>query len=177
MENKLIILRGVPGSGKSFLAKKVKEEYKEYNPKSFSTDEFFFDKNNNYVFDGAKTGIAHSWNHNRIEKAMKEKESVIIVDNTNVTLKDMFPLVDLAEKYNYKIEYRQPDWNEELFDKNGKWNVRFLEEIQNKPDRDKKISRDVIERMVNKYVYKNKNESDEDFTKRIKEHKFKQKLT
>jgi uridine kinase len=86
-KKKLYILRGISGkknkikkgSGKSTLSNKIIEENGE--GKIFSTDEYFM-KEGKYVFDGKSIGKAHQWNQKRAFEAMKQGESIIIIDNT-----------------------------------------------------------------------------------------------
>ncbi|XP_072476646.1 NEDD4-binding protein 2 isoform X3 [Notamacropus eugenii] len=102
----LVLLRGLPGSGKSFLARKLLEE----NPNGIilSSDDFFC-KNGQYQFDGNLLGEAHEWNQKRAKEALEKKISPIIIDNTNLQAWEMKPYIILSQKYKYKIHFREPD--------------------------------------------------------------------
>ncbi|XP_068924232.1 NEDD4-binding protein 2 isoform X2 [Petaurus breviceps papuanus] len=102
----LVLLRGLPGSGKSFLARKLVEE----NPNGIilSSDDFFY-KNGQYQFDGNLLGEAHEWNQKRAKEALEKKISPVIIDNTNLQAWEMKPYIILSQKYKYKVHFREPD--------------------------------------------------------------------
>ncbi|KAM5272197.1 NEDD4-binding protein 2 [Ctenodactylus gundi] len=102
----LVLLRGLPGSGKSFLARTLQED----NPSGviLSTDDYFY-INGQYQFDLRYLGEAHEWNHNRAKEAFEKKISPIIIDNTNLQAWEMKPYVALSQKHKYKVHFREPD--------------------------------------------------------------------
>ncbi|XP_074131394.1 NEDD4-binding protein 2 isoform X2 [Sminthopsis crassicaudata] len=102
----LVLLRGLPGSGKSFLARKLLEE----NPNGIilSSDDFFY-KNGQYQFDGNLLGEAHEWNQKRAKEALEKKVSPIIIDNTNLQAWEMKPYIIMSQKHKYKVHFREPD--------------------------------------------------------------------
>ncbi|XP_036120200.1 NEDD4-binding protein 2 isoform X5 [Molossus molossus] len=102
----LVLLRGLPGSGKSFLARTLQED----NPSGviLSTDDYFY-INGQYQFDVKYLGEAHEWNQNRAKEAFEKKISPIIVDNTNLQAWEMKPYVALSQKHKYKVLFREPD--------------------------------------------------------------------
>jgi NEDD4-binding protein 2 len=81
IQKTLYILRGISGSGKSYLSKQIIKEH-DGKGEIFSTDDYFM-KDGKYVFDGKKLGIAHDWNQKRSFEAMKKGITPIIIDNTN----------------------------------------------------------------------------------------------
>jgi predicted kinase len=131
----LIILRGISGSGKSTLA----NELSGGDPsKVFSTDEYFME-NQEYTFDPSKLAQAHQWNQNRVQEAMEQKITPIIVDNTNTQRWEARPYVQMAVEHGYdvKAEETTTPWRmdpEELARRN----------IHGVP-------REAIERMVERY--------------------------
>uniref|UniRef100_A0A8C6R8Y5 NEDD4-binding protein 2-like 2 n=1 Tax=Nannospalax galili TaxID=1026970 RepID=A0A8C6R8Y5_NANGA len=102
----LVLLRGLPGSGKSFLARTLQED----NPSGviLSTDDYFY-INGQYQFDIKYLGEAHEWNQNRAKEAFEKKVSPIIIDNTNLQAWEMKPYVALSQKHKYKVLFREPD--------------------------------------------------------------------
>ena len=98
----LYIMRGLSGSGKSTLAEELGEGGVVY-----SADDFFMVEGE-YVFDAEGLGYAHFWNQGRVEEAMKQQLSPIVADNTNVKEWEMKPYVELAVKYGYAVEIREP---------------------------------------------------------------------
>lgn len=106
-KKKFILLRGLPGSGKSFLAKQLVGE----QGKILSTDDFFIDEQGNYNWDVGQLDRAHHWTRERIKRALEQGVSPIILDNTNVSkweLRTLRPLVIYAEDQGYEVKIEQP---------------------------------------------------------------------
>lgn len=149
---KLIIIRGISGTGKSKLAKKFSEKYQT---KAYSTDDYFM-INGQYKWSREKLIENHRKNIDRVVNAMKSNNSVIIVDNTNARAWEMKTIVEPALKYNYEIEIVEPSWSKQLKDNYGKWNIDFIEKLQKNPDRikiGKHLERWKLENMADKYDY------------------------
>ncbi|XP_010085230.1 PREDICTED: NEDD4-binding protein 2 [Pterocles gutturalis] len=102
----LVLLRGVPGSGKSYLARILLED----NPGGIilSTDDYFY-KHGQYHYDSSCLGEAHDWNRKRAKEAFEMRISPIIIDNTNIQAWEMKPYVALAQQFKYKVMFREPD--------------------------------------------------------------------
>lgn len=98
----LIILRGLPGSGKSSFAHHM------FSNNVFEADQYFYDEHCNYNFDVTKLHAAHMDCQRRVEELMKLSETTqygkeIVVSNTSTTEKELEPYLKLAEKYDYKV--------------------------------------------------------------------------
>ncbi len=78
----LIVLRGLPGSGKSYTAKQIQSEL---GGQIFSTDEKFM-VDGEYKFNVADLGKNHKLTQEDVQKAVDAGVSPIIVDNTNIKL-------------------------------------------------------------------------------------------
>ncbi|KAM9286716.1 NEDD4-binding protein 2 isoform 1-T2 [Cariama cristata] len=102
----LVLLRGAPGSGKSYLARTLLED----NPGGIilSTDDYFY-KHGQYHYDPDCLGEAHDWNRKRAKEAFEMRISPIIIDNTNIEAWEMKPYVILAQQFKYKVMFREPD--------------------------------------------------------------------
>lgn len=93
----LILLRGLPGSGKTTFAKSLGDNHIE-------ADMWFIDEETGeYKFDASKLKYAHNWCQDVTENWMDDNEERIIVSNTFTTEKEMAPYVLLAVKYGYNI--------------------------------------------------------------------------
>ena len=85
-EKILVILRGLPGSGKTSFAKELTEDLKKkgISTTTSSTDDYWYDDEGNYLFDPYFLRDAHEWNQNRVRQDLKANVSVVIVDNCNM---------------------------------------------------------------------------------------------
>jgi hypothetical protein len=101
MMKKLILLRGLPGAGKSTFA--------SIFPTSFwvESDMYFEDADGNYNFDISKLKEAHEWCRNRVNLFMdppnKFPADLIVVSNTFTQEWEMESYYTLAEKYGYRV--------------------------------------------------------------------------
>lgn len=120
MNNKLIIMRGLPGSGKSTLAKSIFENwYENENTREttchvLSTDNFFTDEKFNYKFNPRELSIAHRHTFalfcHRIGEAVEyDMPALIILDNTNTQWWEFELYVKVAQKLGFEVEQKIPD--------------------------------------------------------------------
>lgn len=136
----LIIMRGLPGSGKSYLAKNLAGE----KGKVFAADDYHIDpQTGQYNWKSENAQAAHNWNLERIQKAISQGVSPIVIDNTNVKmehLKFLKPAIIDAQQQGYSIRIEEPNPNwfywdtafnpEALFERNKKTHNVPLETIQ-----------------------------------------------
>ena len=97
----LYLLRGLPGAGKSTLAKKLGEAH-------FEADMYFTNENGQYIFNGADIKKAHEWCQNEVHLAMilnhtSGLNESIVVSNTFTQEWEMEPYYKLAETYGYRV--------------------------------------------------------------------------
>lgn len=90
-----IILRGLPGSGKSAVAKQI-DAY------SVSADRFFVDGDGKYWFNKSELHEAHEWCFNEF-KVLISCQAPIVVDNTNTTRKEYGRYSEYAKQHGYTV--------------------------------------------------------------------------
>lgn len=97
----LIILRGIPGSGKTTFANYLAT----LNPNvwTIAADDFFLDVDGAYRFDIQKLGMAHEWCRSSVDHHMQEGCECIVVHNTSTTEKEFQPYIDLANRHGYNV--------------------------------------------------------------------------
>ncbi len=97
----LILLRGLPGAGKSSLANLLSEEGKY---PVFAIDDYFTNKlTGEYCFDFSKNYLAYQQCENLTEQAMRESTPKVFVDNAFTLNWEMEPYFKLAAKYQYLL--------------------------------------------------------------------------
>lgn len=137
----LVLMRGLPGSGKTTLAKEMK------GPTGvvLSTDDFFCDKHGRYIYDPSKIGEAHQWNKHRAIQRLKQGKTPIIIDNTNLQAWEMKPYVQLALQYGYEVSILDMDTSWKLSSKElARRNThgvpaKKIEEMKGRYERDVKL--------------------------------------
>jgi len=97
MEKNLILLRGLPGSGKSTTAKLFNKS------PHFEADMFFMDANGDYQFDINKIKDAHNWCKSSVMDAMKKEYPIIVVSNTFTEEWEMDAYYKMAEELGYRV--------------------------------------------------------------------------
>ncbi|KAJ8280138.1 hypothetical protein GJAV_G00050960 [Gymnothorax javanicus] len=102
----LILMRGLPGSGKTTLAKKLLSSGP--NGLVLSTDDYF-SEDHGYSYSPSLIGDAHDWNQKRARNAMDAGRSPVIIDNTNTQAWEMKPYVEMALERGYSIDFHEPD--------------------------------------------------------------------
>lgn len=88
---KLIIIRGIPGSGKTTHAKLYYPNYV-----CVSADDYFY-KDNVYNFNIKNINVAHSQCFNKVKKLLNENKSCVVA-NTFVSKDDLFKYIDAFSK-------------------------------------------------------------------------------
>lgn len=132
MEKTLIILRGIPGSGKTTFA--------DYfagltDSNAFAADDYFYDGKGNYNFDLNGLHMAHVTCQSNVRKAMEANEHVITVHNTSTTEKEINPYMKMANELGYRV-------------------FSLVVENRHKGENTHKVPDEAIERMKNRFSLK-----------------------
>lgn len=96
MEQKILyILRGVPGCGKSTVAKSLGSVVCE-------ADQYFMQEGQ-YRFDPTQLVEAHKYCFNKCELALQNNVPIVVVSNTSVRAEDVETYRELGLKYEYNV--------------------------------------------------------------------------
>jgi predicted kinase len=92
----LILIRGLPGSGKTTLAK----TFVGYH--HYESDDYFYGPDGLYRYDGARLADAHCRCFDNTARALAAGDSCVVA-NTFVTVKELRPYMELARKLGHLI--------------------------------------------------------------------------
>lgn len=102
----VVILRGLPGSGKSHYAKSLCDELVNNDESKFvvcSTDDYFYTESG-YRFDKAKLSEYHNLNLARFIRALAQGIELVILDNTNIKKWEFSAYLEAAHALNYQVK-------------------------------------------------------------------------
>ena len=99
----LILLRGVPGSGKTTFANVILQQPNNNPQEILSADDFFEGENGEYNFDPTKLKEAHNYCQFRCSERMRQQKVRIVVANTFTQEWEMDEYFKMAERYNYRV--------------------------------------------------------------------------
>jgi len=100
---KVIIMRGIPGSGKSTITNTFKDSV------VCSADQHFTDEQGNYNFDPKKLNEAHKACMQKFLRQIDQvirntHDKTIIIDNTNIELWEISPYIAICQAYDVDYE-------------------------------------------------------------------------
>ncbi|KAA0194372.1 2' 3'-cyclic-nucleotide 3'-phosphodiesterase [Fasciolopsis buskii] len=99
----MFLMRGPPGSGKSFIAECIKTRFP--TTKICSADEFWYLESNGevYQYDVNRLSEAHEWCHQRARAAAESGVSPLVIDNTNIRAWESRFYTELARRFHYIV--------------------------------------------------------------------------
>jgi predicted kinase len=105
--NLLILMRGLPASGKSYRARELANGDESV---ICSADHFFGRTKEEYVANWTKEKlhIAHRVCQRKVQGMMQRQLPLVIVDNTNTCIAEMMPYFDMAVQYRYRVQIEEP---------------------------------------------------------------------
>lgn len=140
----MILVRGIPGSGKSTVAYTLKEILESVGKRDvgvFSTDNYWYRNDPSvYAWNPDEIGTAHKWNQSQVEMAINDGKHVI-VDNTNLDGFALMPYFDMVVKYDLDVIIHTVDTP-----------VETCIDRQRKRTPDRRVPDDVIRAMHKKFV-------------------------
>ena len=95
MIRELIIVRGLPGSGKTTLARRLGRAV-------CSADDWYM-RNGIYKWSYRFIDIAHDWCQRKCRRFMQKGIERVIIANTHTTERSMRPYVEMANEYGYRV--------------------------------------------------------------------------
>lgn len=98
----LILLRGLPGSGKSTIGD-IMLFTGQNNQDVLSADNFFIDRDGNYIFDATRLKEAHNDCQQKCAERMKMQFSKIVIANTFTQEWEMEKYFEMADRYRYRV--------------------------------------------------------------------------
>jgi len=95
---KLIILRGIPGAGKSTFIRR------KYSKAVVASADHFFEVDGEYHFQPHKIGEAHGECFRNACAAAQAQVPLIVIDNTATSAVEVAPYVLLGQAYGYDVQ-------------------------------------------------------------------------
>lgn len=108
----LVVLRGLPGCGKSTLAQNIVKEYPD--AVVISNDKLRI-VDNIYNYDVTKNSEIYKYNYSLLVKSLLAKVELIIIDNCNLNLEMLEKYAELAKNNNYnyiQLAFKKPEFKD-----------------------------------------------------------------
>lgn len=95
----VVVMRGLPGSGKSSFAMALKQQYASEDTVAILSADGFFEEKGSFAFDKSKLDDAHDFCRKCfVKELLNERRAAVIVDNTNSKIADYKFYVEKARQ-------------------------------------------------------------------------------
>jgi len=107
MAKMMVLMRGLPGSGKSTVARDLAAAAEENGLRAIicSADDYFME-DGHYVYKPGEQGRAHVFCQASVDRSLANGYDLVIVDNTNIKKEHMRYYAELAKLYKYSVSTR-----------------------------------------------------------------------
>lgn len=96
-----VIMRGLPGSGKSSFISIVSNTFEDVAV--HSTDNYYLDKDDNYNFDPSRIGEFHEKNFSAFKQDVESGTNIVMCDNTNLSKWEYEKYIAVSKDNMYKV--------------------------------------------------------------------------
>lgn len=103
----IFILRGLPGSGKSTVAKQIKQVYGDL-ALICSADDFRMTDSGEYFWKPEEYDMSHLKCEEKARQACYNERPVVIIDDTNIRKELLYWYIDAARSYDYFVVLVEP---------------------------------------------------------------------
>lgn len=95
---KVVVMRGLSGAGKSTFVRT------HYPTATIASADLFFSKDGEYKFDFKLLQKAHDYCFEQFRQALHRGDEIVVVDNTNITLREFKHYIEHAKQMGYEVE-------------------------------------------------------------------------
>ncbi|KAL9985121.1 hypothetical protein ACROYT_G007488 [Oculina patagonica] len=103
----MFIMRGLPGSGKSVVAKQIKQDYGDLAV-ICSADDFRLNDLGEYVWTAEEYEATHQKCRDKARQTCEDMIPVVIIDNTNIEKRMLYNYVTIAHNAGYHVVLVEP---------------------------------------------------------------------
>ena len=106
---KLIVLRGLPGSGKTYFSNTL-----DFSEKEIISNDILRVSNGSYEYNSLNNNSIYQQNFKKLKELMSNKCKLIIIDNCNLSFNTLKIYKDFSEKFDYEyyqIYFEKPNKN------------------------------------------------------------------
>lgn len=108
---RLILTRGVPGSGKSYLADQLSRHYQAegLHVATISSDDHLQSREGEYLWEGKMLFHSHKLVQLKLQLLLSQECPVIIIDNTHTRWSEIAEKAEMALRCGYDVIFKEPE--------------------------------------------------------------------